>query len=151
MIRNGFNSQSFHFPAVGGCQLDTHVIVPCKGICLKVFRSILDPFDRLSDYDRGSNRNHVTRIHWDLPAETSTNVRGNNADFLFRKTYMSSNQCYYRANCVGCLGRHINRQFSLSRFKRSDASAGLNGGNMDSRKIYIFLHHNIGVLESLLG
>src|SRR6476619_69450 len=92
MIGNGLDANRSELSVLLAGEFGSDVIVARERVGLQVLHSIFDPLDRLACQHRSSDRNYVTRINRYLAAKSTTNVRRDDLNPLFRKADVSGNE-----------------------------------------------------------
>ena len=127
------------------------MIIAGKGIRLKIFHPVLYPLDRLAGQNRSRNGDHIAGVNRHLAAEAAADIRRDYPDFLFGKSHVPCHQGEDRADGVRRLGRHPHGQLPVHLVEVRDATAGLDGGDMDARQVNVLLDRDFGFLENFVG
>ena len=151
VIRDRLNPQSGQSTVLFTRQFSADVIIAGKGIRLKIFHPILYPLHRLAGQNRGRNGDHITGVNWHLAAKAAADVRRDDADLLFRKSHVPCHQGKDGPDGVRRLGRHPHGQLPVHLVEVRDATAGLDGRDMDARQINVLLDRHFGFLENSLS
>ena len=151
VVRDRLNPQAGQGAVLFSRQFSADVIVAGKGIRLKIFHPVLDPLHRLAGQDRGRNGDHIAGVNRNLAAETAADIRRDDADLLFGKSHVSRHQGKDGPDSVRRLGRHPDGQLPVHLVEVRDATAGLDGGDMDPRQVNVLLDRDFGFLENFVG
>src|SRR5437867_1140641 len=122
------------------------VVISGERIRLNVLRTVLDPLHWMPGLQGRDDREDVTGIDGDLAPESSTHVRGDDADLLLGQ---SCDDGEHGSDRVRRLGRHPHGDLP-HRVEGRDAASRLDRGHVDPRDVEVLFDNDIGFFQGLV-